>query len=137
VNIDRGKTFELGFPGPTRDRLIAAVLRGEKTATSSLLVEWELEGEPLPHAGERRILVDSAGKAAGTVELLRAEVIRLGDVDADLARDEGEGFSSVAEWRDAHERFWRDQVIPTLPSGTSDELSDKTSIVVERFRLVS
>jgi uncharacterized protein YhfF len=31
-----------------RDRLVAAVLRGEKTATSSLLADLEIEGEPLP-----------------------------------------------------------------------------------------
>jgi uncharacterized protein YhfF len=31
-----------------RDRLVAAVLRGEKTAAGSLLAEWEADREPLP-----------------------------------------------------------------------------------------
>lgn len=33
-----------GFPGPQRDKLVAAVLRGEKTATASLRLEYEPEG---------------------------------------------------------------------------------------------
>ena len=41
-----------------------------------------------------------------------------------LALDEGEGFRSVAEWREAHEEFWRRTV------------DDDTQVVVERFRLV-
>jgi uncharacterized protein YhfF len=65
---------------------------------------------------------------------LAVDVIQLGDADLTLARDEGEGFESVAEWRRAHERFWGDAVIPTLPKGFV--LTDDTQIVVQRFRLV-
>ena len=57
----------------------------------------------------------------------RAEVrvVRAGDVDLDFARDEGEGFESVADWRAAHERFWHDH-----------EITDDTLIVAERFKVV-
>lgn len=48
---------EFAFPGPLRDRLVGAVLRGEKTATCSLLVEWE--SEPLPVVGERHAVIDT------------------------------------------------------------------------------
>jgi uncharacterized protein YhfF len=65
-------------PGPLRDRLVAAILAGEKTSTSSL-----------------------------------------------LAGDEGEGFETVAQWREAHERFW-----------SGRETGDDTRVVTERFRLV-
>lgn len=37
-----------GFPGPLRDALMSAILAGKKTATSSLLVEYERDGEPAP-----------------------------------------------------------------------------------------
>jgi uncharacterized protein YhfF len=33
------QVFELGVAGPVRDRLVAAVLSGEKVATSSLLLQ--------------------------------------------------------------------------------------------------
>lgn len=55
-------TMSFGYDGGggLRDRLLAAVLRGEKTATSSLAVEY-LSGEPLPRVGERLSLTDHAG----------------------------------------------------------------------------
>ena len=126
---------EFAIPGTLRDQLVDAVLRGEKTATSSLKVEWELENEPLPLGGERQTVVDSKGEPVGTIEILEAEVIRLADTDLGLARAEGEGFASVAEWREAHEHFWSEEVLPRLP--TAATLSDDTLVVVERFRLVS
>ena len=44
--------FELGDGGgPLTDRLIALVLQGCKTATTSLLAEWEADGRELPELG--------------------------------------------------------------------------------------
>jgi uncharacterized protein YhfF len=131
------RVCEFAFPAPLRDRLVDAVLRGEKTATSSLLVEWEIENEPLPVVGERQTVVDSKGEPVGVIELTAMEVIRLADAGPDLAREEGEGFENVAEWRDAHERFWTEEVIPKLPRDRVTSLTDETLVVVERFRLVS
>ena len=42
-----------------------------------------------------------------------------------FARDEGEGFESVADWRAAHERFWSEH-----------EITDETLILCEYFRVV-
>lgn len=55
---------DLGMPGPMRDRLVSAVLAGEKVATSSLLAQYEDEGEPLPMAGERRAMIGSSGRGS-------------------------------------------------------------------------
>ncbi len=128
---------EFAFPGPLRDRLVASVLRGEKTATSSLLVEWEVEGDALPAVGEREAVVDSGGQPVAVIEVVAVEVIPLGDAHLDLALAEGEGFHSVAEWRASHERFWVEEVIPALPAGRREPLTTETQVVVERFRLVS
>lgn len=128
---------EFAFPGALRDRLVGAVLRGEKTATSSLLVEWEHDEEPLPVVGEHRTVVDSDGRPVAVIELVAVQVIRLADADLSLAVEEGEGFAGVAEWREDHERFWSEEVLPTLPSNLAGSLDDETRVVVQRFRLVS
>jgi len=39
VTTDR-PTFEFAFPGPLRDKLVAAVLGGTKTATTGLLQDY-------------------------------------------------------------------------------------------------
>jgi uncharacterized protein YhfF len=131
------RVCELGSPGPLRDRLVEAVLQGRKTATCSLLAEWEREQEPLPTAGERQAVIDSDGRAVGVVEIMAVDVIRLADADLRLAIDEGEGFTSVAEWREAHERFWTAVIARLLPGERGVSLNDDTPLVVERFRLVS
>lgn len=126
--------FELGAPGSQRDGLVSAVLEGRKVATSSLLAEYEDEGESLPAAGERRVMIGSAGEAVALVEVVEVTVIRLADADDRLAHEEGESFSSAAEWRAAHEQFWRQVVLPELRRPCA--LDDDTEVVVERFRVV-
>lgn len=125
---------EFAVAGPVRDRLVAAVLGGVKTATASLLAQWEQDDEPLSVVGERQAVLDSLGQAVAMIELVAVDVVRLCEVDQRVAGDEGEGFASVAEWRAGHERFWTEHVLPGL-AGT-DQLNDDTMVVVERFRLV-
>ena len=73
----------------------------------------------------------------GVIETTSVEVIRLGDADLSLAQDEGEDFADVAHWRADHERFWNDEVIPTLPAGALPRLTDDTQVLVWRFRLAT
>lgn len=129
---------EFAFPGELRDRILAAILTGEKTATTSLLVEYELDGEPMPQAGDRLVVVDSGERPVAMIELTDVRVLRLDQVDRDTAREEGEGFSGVEEWRVAHEAFWNgciDDLRARLRDSTWT-LSDETLVVVERFRLI-
>ena len=131
------RVCHFGMPGPLRDRLVDAVLRGKKTASISLVAELKADGEQPPAAGERQTVVNSADQPVAVIELTAVEVISLGDADADLVRHEGEGFHSVAEWRQAHELFWSEHVLPRLPNHLRRPLSDETPILVESFRLVS
>ncbi len=101
----QGLSFGYDGGGGLGDRLLAAVLRGEKTATSSLAVEY-LSGERLPRVGERLHLMDHAGQVRGVVETTRVTITPLHLVDDQVARDEGEGFADAADWRQAHAAFW-------------------------------
>ncbi len=82
---------EFGYPGPLRDRLVAAILAGRKTTSSSLAVEYEKSGEPLPSPGLREAVADSAGHLVAVIETTGMRLVRLGDVDLDHALGEGEG----------------------------------------------
>jgi uncharacterized protein YhfF len=132
-------TTSFGYDGDggLGKRLLAAVLRGDKIATSSLAVQY-LTGEPLPRVGQLSELIDHTGRGHGMMETTRVRIIPLDKVGDDVARDEGEGFASVAEWRQAHEAFWR-EVIEMIRSDADDptwELRDSEPIVVEWFRLL-
>jgi len=51
--------IEFAFPGPLRDQLLDAIGKGVKTATSSLVHEYESDGAPLPTAGAQGVVDDS------------------------------------------------------------------------------
>ncbi len=113
--------YELGHPRTElRRQLVAAVLRGEKTATAGLAEDGEL-AEP----GDRFALLDFDDEPVAIVETTEVRIVRAGDIDLAFAVDEGEGFETVADWRAAHERFWSDR-----------EITDDTLIVAERFRVI-
>jgi uncharacterized protein YhfF len=136
--IEELRIIEFGFPGELRDRLVGAVLSGEKTATTGLLIEWELDNEPVPRSGERLLVIDSSQVPVAVIELNDVRVVRLAEVDIATAIAEGEGFATVKEWRSDHEAFWN-SYIDDLRSRLSDpswRLVDDTPVVVERFRLV-
>jgi uncharacterized protein YhfF len=98
---------QFAFPGPLRDQLVAAILDGTKTSTTAVAIGYELEHEPpLPVPGERSVVVDSAHRPVAVIEMTNVVVVPLGEVDLDHAVDEGEGFTTVAEWRAGHEAFW-------------------------------
>src|SRR5216684_344946 len=119
--------MELGHRGTElRRKLVAAVLRGEKIATASLRDEYAPDtNEPLPQPGESFLLLGYDDEPLGVVRTTELQVVRAADVDLQFARDEGEGFETVEQWRSAHQRFWSEL-----------EIADDTLIVCERFTLV-
>ncbi|MFF4422196.1 ASCH domain-containing protein [Streptomyces sp. NPDC001549] len=133
ITYDDLPPYLLGFPGPLRDQLVAAVLSGAKTSTTGLLAEYE--AEPLPQAGARSLLVDSAERGVAVVEVTAVEVLRLGDIGLQHALDEGEGYTSVAEWRTAHEEFWHSEPVRAAIGDPGFTVDDDTLVVAERFRV--
>ena len=96
------------------------MLRGEKTATAGLPEPGDPHGRP----GDRCLLLGFDDEPVGVVELTEVRTVPAGEIELQFARDEGEGFESVEEWREAHERFFE------------RPLPDDTPIVAIRFRLV-
>jgi uncharacterized protein YhfF len=113
--------FELGYARTElRRRLVDAVLAGRKTATAGLPGPDESPAEP----GSRYALLGYDDEPVGIVEVTEARIVPAAEIDEQFARDEGESFESVEEWRLAHERFYEQPIEPETP------------ILAERFRLV-
>ena len=136
MNWDELPVVEFAFPGPLRDQLVAAILTGEKTTTSSLAVGYAGDGEPLPRPGLREAVVDSAGRRVAVIETTAARVVRLDAVDVAHALGEGEGYASVAEWRAGHERFWHSAQVREEMGDPGFTVQDDTLIVASTFRLL-
>ncbi|MBV6700699.1 ASCH domain-containing protein [Kitasatospora aureofaciens] len=128
---------EFAFPGPLRDQLVAAVLGGAKTTTTGLLTDYEHEGDPLPQVGARTAVIDSGGRAVAVIETTDVQVVPLAGVDLRHALDEGEGYTTVAAWRSAHERFWHSPELRAALGDPGFTVDDTTPVVLERFRLLA
>jgi uncharacterized protein YhfF len=118
--------YELGPPRTEmRRRLVDAVLRGEKTTTSSLRDVYEpFTSEPLPRTGQFALL-EYSDEACGIVEVTAVDVLAFADVDSQFAVDEGEGHHSAEEWRAAGLQYW-----------AGHGVTGSTLVVCERFRLL-
>ncbi len=128
--------IEFAFPGPLRDQLVAAILAGQKTTTSGLVADYEHEGGPLPVPGRRDVVIDSAGDPVAVIETTQVRVVRLADVDLAHALGEGEGYTSVAEWRAGHEQFWHSAEMRAALDDPDFTVGDDTLVVAVTFRLV-
>ena len=113
------------------DELGALVLQGIKTATCSLLWEYESGSEPVPQTGDLSIILDGQGIPMCLIETVEMQIKPFDQVDAQFAYDEGEGNRSLEYWRDAHWRYFSRTC--TVPGRT---LSPAMPLVCERFRLV-
>ena len=67
---------------------------------------------------------DEQGVQRAIVEVTEVRVLPAREIDLQFARDEGEGFESVQDWHEAHERFFERTIEP------------ETLIDAIRFRVV-
>ena len=113
------------------DQLGTLVVQGVKTATSSLLWEYQAEGEALPQAGDLVIILDGAGQPLCIIEYLEVTVRPFDQVSEAHAFEEGEGDRSLAYWRAVH---WAVYAQSCAALGLAPQPS--MPVVCERFRVV-
>lgn len=124
------EAWAFGATAEHADELLALVLVGTKTATASSLWDFEATGEAVPREGEHSILLDGAGEPRAVIETTRVRICPFAEVDAHHAHAEGEGDRTLAYWREAHERFWREY--SENPRGFAPDMP----VVCEAFVLV-
>ena len=120
-----GVTFSFGDSPAMADELLALVLAGTKTATCGALTSFG-PSEPMPEAGRRDLVLDGSGNPAAIIETQTVKICRFDEVDADFARDEGEGDGTLEFWRDAHRAYFE----------RNGGWSASMMVVCERFRLI-
>jgi len=113
------------------DELGALIAQGVKTATCSALWEWGAEGNPIPDEGYITIALDGRGEPFCIVETIEISIHKYNEVDADFAREEGEGDLSLNYWRKAHENYFS-RVLRKI----GKEFSEEMPLVCERFQVI-
>ncbi len=115
--------WEYATAGALRERLNGLTLAGVKTTTFDVVDP--LESAPL--VGSRWVMVGSDSARLAVLEVVEVVEMRLADVPWELADAEGESFRDVADWHQAHDRFW---------ASVGETVTDETVVRCERFVLV-
>ncbi len=113
------------------DTLGAQACAGTKTATASLLWEYEADDEELPQPGDRSIITDWDGRPLCIIETTGVEVVPFDEVDAAHAAAEGDDDPSLARWRELH---WR--AFSRTCERIGRQPAEDMPVVCERFRRV-
>lgn len=125
------ETYEAWAFGCEQDKLAELVMKGIKTATSSLYILYEIERESLPEEDSYSVVLDSRGNAKCIIKTTKVYVVPFNSVSATHAYREGEGDRSLAYWRAVHRKFFTDCL---KEAGLSfDETMD---VVCEEFEIV-
>jgi uncharacterized protein YhfF/broad specificity phosphatase PhoE len=120
------QTFSFGDSPQMADELLALVLAGTKTATCGALGDFPAGSLDMPVVGRRDVVLDGKGNRAAVIETFEVTICRFDEVDEAFARDEGEGFRTIADWRKGHQEYFE----------RNGGFSPDMELVCERFRLV-
>lgn len=98
------ETYSIGDSPQSADIGADLILRSEKTATSSLLWEYEAENAKLPAVGDLNIVMNGCNQPVCVVETIWIVIQALSRADAQFAQDYGEWDGTLQTW---HEKMWR------------------------------
>ena len=129
MNTDRyadAITFSFGDSPEMAEELLALVLAGTKTATCGALRDFPEGSDTRPQVGRLDVMLDGRGRRAAVIETVEVTVRRFDEVDERFAFDEGEGFRTLADWREGHRSYFE----------RNGGFSPDMELLCERFRLV-
>lgn len=123
--------FKFCGGGLVGDKLADLVKDGIKTATSSIKLGYDLEGDPLPQVGDLSIVLYDDGSPACIIEETLASIVPFNEVNKQHAYKEGEGSRTLKEWKKVHFNFFSLEYEEYGQTFNEDEFC-----VLEEFKVV-
>lgn len=132
--VREGKSYTswaFGSDAAMAKELAELVKSGEKTATCSLHIWYEIEQEAIPFVSELNIITDWEGEAEAVTETMDVQILPFNQVSEAFAIKEGEGDKTYDYWRRVHVEFFSNELREI------DKAFDEGMLVVcEEFRVV-
>ncbi len=125
------QTWYFGLAHEDALELCSLVLEGKKTATASLVWEYEAKPKDAPILNGYSVVTDFDGDPKCVVKTTELRVLPFKDVDADFAFDEGEGDQSLDHWRGVHWDYFAKRC-----AEIGMEPSLEMLVICERFKLL-
>lgn len=123
--------FEAWSFGSNPDLLAELVLRGEKTATASAYLCYEMEKEPLPAVGKYSVVLDAQESAVCVIQTTAVSLCPFCQVSEEHACREGEKDKSLDGWRRIHRDFFTEEL-----KAYGRSFDEQILVVCEEFQRV-
>ena len=113
------------------DQLIDLVLKGQKTATTHLDIDFDINGIRRREVGDYWVVLNKNLEPRCLIQVTDIEIKPFSEVDVSLAIREGEGDLSLAHWAMVHEDYYTQQCM-----SLGVEFQEELLVVVEGFKLI-
>lgn len=104
ANTTYHEAFYFGADKELANSLLALVLSGVKTATTSAVPCYEAEGEPMPQPGDYSIVTDWDGTPYCVIRTTQTTILPFNEMTYDICKREGED-TCLETWIEGHRRF--------------------------------
>ena len=112
------------------NKLLQLVLDGKKTATTSSLPAYEVEGDRIPQVGDYNIITDFYGVPHCVIKITAVTILPFNEMTFDICKREGED-ECLETWQDGHRHAFTEE-----GKMVGFEFTEDMPVVFEDFEVV-
>ena len=130
MNIDSLEKWHFELTEDAANYLLGLVLEGKKRATSSSLLGYEIENEPLPKVGDKSVITYWDGTPGCVIKTTSVRIIPYREITFELAKLEGED-DTLESWQRKHAHFFTEE-----GKALGYTFSEDMLVVLEEFEVI-
>lgn len=130
MNIDNLEKWHFELTERACNYLLDLVLKGQKKATASSVIGYQIEGGEIPKEGNLSVITDWDGNPKCVIKTTRVRIIPYKDITHDIAKLEGED-DNLESWRKNHEKFFTEE-----GNELGYQFSEDMEVIFEEFEVI-
>ena len=130
MNIENLEKWHFELTEGACNNLLDLVLKGQKKATASSVLGYQIEGEEIPKEGNLSVITDWDGNPRCVIKTTRVRIIPYKDITFDIAKLEDED-DTLESWRKSHEKFFTEE-----GKDLGYKFSEEMEVIFEEFEVI-
>lgn len=130
MNIENLEKWHFELTEGACNYLLDLVLKGQKKATASSVLGYQIEGEEIPKEGNLSVITDWDGNPKCVIKTTRVRIIPYKDITFDIAKLEGED-DTLESWRKNHKKFFTEE-----GKELGYKFSEEMEVIFEEFEVI-
>lgn len=130
MNIENLEKWHFELTEGACNYLLDLVLKGQKKATASSVLGYQIEGEEIPKEGNLSVIIDWDGNPRCVIKTTRVRIIPYKDITFDIAKLEDED-DTLESWRKNHEKFFTEE-----GKDLGYKFSEEMEVIFEEFEVI-